>query len=539
MVHRFAVAGTALALLVGVAVAASALPPGGTFSDDDGNIHEGSIEAIAAEGITKGCNPPVNDRYCPSDTVSRGQMAAFLVRALGLTDRLDDPFYDDDGSVFEADIEKLAAAGITLGCNPPTNDMFCPNDPVTRGQMAAFLVRAMGYTDDGGGNLFVDDDGSVFEGNIDRLGTAGVTKGCNPPDNDKFCPDAPVLRDQMASFLTRSLGLTPITPPSTTTTVPATGTTLPGVESATFRACDTDTVGEQFSLEQECVEAEVINSAWANALYTDFFFRWIGPDGAAVDICPVGGSCTALEYIYVGGFLIGWRAILWVDGQNRDPGWYAIEIWEGTWSDRLQTLLLRDSMYLADVPPIPTTTTTTTTTTTQPPLPSVSWNCTVDGSGVRSCSGDIDTLDGAMETWSCTPTEAGYPDDNVPWSCSGDIDKRTAGVETWSCSALGECTGNVDTSDAAAEDWEISQLSGDDQFEGIGDIAKDAAGTESWLCDFTDTGLSCATDLQPWSWTCDGELGDFYSYGGDWSCSGTIGRLAAIVGPVPVDYVWW
>ncbi|NOX23331.1 MAG: S-layer homology domain-containing protein, partial [Actinobacteria bacterium] len=43
---------------------------------------------------------------------------------------------------FEADIAKLAAAGITQGCNPPTNDRFCPDDSVTRGQMAAFLNRA-------------------------------------------------------------------------------------------------------------------------------------------------------------------------------------------------------------------------------------------------------------------------------------------------------------------------------------------------------------------------------------------------------------
>ena len=54
-----------------------------------------------------------------------------------------DTFSDDDGSVFEADIEWLAAAGITRGCNPPANDRFCPNDAVTRGQMAAFLHRAL------------------------------------------------------------------------------------------------------------------------------------------------------------------------------------------------------------------------------------------------------------------------------------------------------------------------------------------------------------------------------------------------------------
>ena len=51
------------------------------------------------------------------------------------------PFTDDDGSVFERDIEWLAANGITFGCNPPTNDNYCPNGNVTRGQMAAFLHR--------------------------------------------------------------------------------------------------------------------------------------------------------------------------------------------------------------------------------------------------------------------------------------------------------------------------------------------------------------------------------------------------------------
>lgn len=50
-------------------------------------------------------------------------------------------FTDDDASVFEADIEWLAAHGITFGCNPPANDNFCPNADVTRGQMAAFMHR--------------------------------------------------------------------------------------------------------------------------------------------------------------------------------------------------------------------------------------------------------------------------------------------------------------------------------------------------------------------------------------------------------------
>ncbi len=191
------------------------LPPGGTFVDDNGNVHEGFIEAIAARNITRGCNPPANDRYCPTRSVTRGQMAAFLNRALTLPDTNRDFFDDDNGSPFEGDINRLAAAGITLGCNPPANDHFCPQRSVNRGQMAAFLVRGFGYTAGDGADLFVDDDGSPFERDIDRLATAGVTRGCNQPDIDHYCPHNPVRRDQMASFLARALRLRPIIPPPT------------------------------------------------------------------------------------------------------------------------------------------------------------------------------------------------------------------------------------------------------------------------------------------------------------------------------------
>jgi len=106
---------------------------------------EQDIIWLAKEKITAGCNPPVNDRFCPDDGVTRGQMAAFLVRALDLPAWVGaDRFVDDDESVFEGDVEALAAAGITVGCNPPANDRFCPDDGVTRGQMAAFLARALG-----------------------------------------------------------------------------------------------------------------------------------------------------------------------------------------------------------------------------------------------------------------------------------------------------------------------------------------------------------------------------------------------------------
>jgi len=177
----------------------------GTFADDDESVFQFDIEWMAHEGITKGCNPPTNDRFCPDSNVTRGQMAAFLVRALDLPPAPSAGFTDTVGTTFEKDIDKLAAAGITKGCNPPDNDRFCPDDKVRREVMAAFLVRALGYTDDGGGDLFTDDDGSIFETDIDRLATAGVTKGCNPPTNDRFCPTQNVTRGQMAAFLRRAL----------------------------------------------------------------------------------------------------------------------------------------------------------------------------------------------------------------------------------------------------------------------------------------------------------------------------------------------
>lgn len=179
------------------------------FRDDDGNVHEASIEALSNAGITRGCGA---DRFCPDDPVTRGQMAAFLDRALNLPNSTGIDFIDDDASIFEDSIERIAMAGITKGCNPPSNDRFCPDSFATRGQMAAFLVRALGLTDTGTAS-FVDDDDSIFESDIERLAHAGVTKGCNPPANDRFCPSSRVTRAEMATFLTRALNL-PTAPPA-------------------------------------------------------------------------------------------------------------------------------------------------------------------------------------------------------------------------------------------------------------------------------------------------------------------------------------
>jgi subtilisin family serine protease len=114
---------------------------GADFVDTRSSIFRLDIAWMSALGITRGCNPPVNDRYCPDDSLTRSQLAAFLTRALDLPPTTEDFFTDDDGSIFEDDINRLAADGITRGCNPPVNDRYCPDDSLTRSQLAAFLRR--------------------------------------------------------------------------------------------------------------------------------------------------------------------------------------------------------------------------------------------------------------------------------------------------------------------------------------------------------------------------------------------------------------
>jgi hypothetical protein len=170
------------------------------FRDTGGSVHAADIDLIAQWGITVGCNPPANDLFCPENNVTRGQMAAFMRRSFRTPTSQYDYFYDDDASVFEADINSITAVGITKGCNPPTSSQYCVNSNITRGQMAAFLVRTLDLPS--GPDVFSDDSTSIFEGDINALAAAGIAKGCG---EDRFCPDALVTRQQMASFLVRAL----------------------------------------------------------------------------------------------------------------------------------------------------------------------------------------------------------------------------------------------------------------------------------------------------------------------------------------------
>lgn len=201
-----------IALMVALVAAVTIAAPAGSaqswpldaFIDDDNSVHESAIDVIANLGITSGCNPPDFDEFCPGDSVTRGQMAAFLRRSIGLPTSSTDAFTDDNSSVFEADINAIAAAGITTGCNPAGTE-FCPGGTVTRGQMAAFLRRAAGVPSSAT-DFFTDDDSSIFEADINAIAAAGITTGCDAADSE-FCPSEEVTRAQMATFLVRAFDL--------------------------------------------------------------------------------------------------------------------------------------------------------------------------------------------------------------------------------------------------------------------------------------------------------------------------------------------
>ena len=181
---------------------------GGRFSDDDDNPHQLSIEAIGTYGITQGCNPPDNTHYCPSDTVARAHMMAFLARALRLEtdqDTTSSRFRDvPDDAWYLPYLEGLADMGVVA---PYEDGTFRPDEPLTRADMAVLLTRAFPYitpaSDPAGVFTDVPPD-TPHAAEIEAIHTAGITQGCstNPL---KYCPNDPVPRDQMATFLARTL----------------------------------------------------------------------------------------------------------------------------------------------------------------------------------------------------------------------------------------------------------------------------------------------------------------------------------------------
>ncbi len=180
----------------------------GTFADDENNPHEESIEFLANRGITDGCEPDLK-LYCPDQPVTRAQMATFLILALGETgastsgpSRFSDV---PDDSWYRPYVERLAELEISVGHADGT---FRPQEPVTRAHMALFLTRAFdGLTPvEAPTGVFDDVPADVsYAAAVEGMLAAGVTQGCQKTPVRNYCPNEPVRRDHLATFLARAL----------------------------------------------------------------------------------------------------------------------------------------------------------------------------------------------------------------------------------------------------------------------------------------------------------------------------------------------
>jgi|GEM_PF-3124675 len=163
------------------------------------------ISKLSARRVTLGCG---QGNYCPDGNVTREQMAAFIIRALGdftppppAAPRFNDvppenPFYGF--------IDEMAVRGITLGCG---NGNYCPKDEVTREKMAAFMIRALGIFSlpPPAFQRFLDvPPSNSFYAFIDEMAVRQITLGCG---GSSYCPSGVVTRGQMAVFMVRAFGL--------------------------------------------------------------------------------------------------------------------------------------------------------------------------------------------------------------------------------------------------------------------------------------------------------------------------------------------
>ena len=207
-IGRIATAAVITAMVVSAAAVASA--PGvaaqqDRYPDVTGGVHKPAIDALGGTGLFDGtlCD---DGRFCPRDPIKRSTMAVWLIRAL--TDEDPPPAQDSRftdvpaGRWWVGHVELLAQLGITAGCgtDPPR---YCPERPVTRAEMATFLTRAFNLQPGQPAGFADVDEGSTHAAGINAIAAAGVTAGCST-EPLHYCPERPVTRAEMATFLARA-----------------------------------------------------------------------------------------------------------------------------------------------------------------------------------------------------------------------------------------------------------------------------------------------------------------------------------------------
>lgn len=214
--------------------------------------------------------------FRPLADVSRAAFATLLVRLLDeagaeLPDSPPDAFTDDDASVHEPALDVLAALGVLGGSG---DGIVRPSWPVKRGQLASMLVAAWphltGETLPRDGNAFPDDDGTMHEEALDRLGAVGLLVG---DEDGNVLPQARGSRAQLATLLARVLARVvdagALSPPSPVDTEPVQGHAEVVVVSADPNP-SVYAVEETTPADQVAVDAFVAaTTAWLDAYLTD------------------------------------------------------------------------------------------------------------------------------------------------------------------------------------------------------------------------------------------------------------------------------
>ena len=201
--RRLAVAVAATGLLLMVPTHASSL-------DGDAGVHLPGIRALEARGILDGTECG-EEQICPDEPIPRWVVAVWIVRAVDGEEHLDatsSRFDDVDAAGWwQPYVERLAVLGFTRGCAADPA-RYCPDDVVTRAQVATLIARAFELEDDRTTG-FVDIAGSVHASSIRALTAANITVGCSI-DPARFCPADKVTWGQMATLLARAMGLIPL-----------------------------------------------------------------------------------------------------------------------------------------------------------------------------------------------------------------------------------------------------------------------------------------------------------------------------------------
>ena len=181
------------------------------FSDaSDAGVHRATVESLTRQGIFRGteCAPGL---LCPRDPLPRWAMAVWLVRVLGETDpapTADSGFVDVDAAEWWAPhVRRLAELGVTKGC-VTESARYCPDKSATRAQMASFLTRAFDLAPGPSAGFQDVNPSSTHADAINALAAAGITKGCTA-EPARYCPQRPVTRAQMATFLYRAVAREP------------------------------------------------------------------------------------------------------------------------------------------------------------------------------------------------------------------------------------------------------------------------------------------------------------------------------------------